>query len=78
MSDIENIVKEFLERSEKNEVEFLKINDKEKISLENMISKYEWAIQTFGNSNKITRKYEKSLYDLISILRINGYIKYKI
>jgi len=78
LSDIENIVKEFIERSEKNEVKFLKITNKEKISLEKMTSKYIWAIQKFGNNNKITRKYERSFCDLISTLRINGRIKYKI
>lgn len=78
LSDIETVVKEFIERSERNEIEFLKINDEEKISLKEMTSKYIWAIQKFGNKNKITRKHERSLYDLISTLRINGRIKYKI
>jgi hypothetical protein len=78
LSDIEAVVKEFIERSERNEIEFLKINDEEKISLEEMTSKYIWAIQKFGNKNKIARKHERSLYDLISTLRINGRIKYKI
>jgi hypothetical protein len=78
LSDIEKIVKEFIERSAKNEVEFVKINEKEKTFLEKMTSKYEWAIRTFGNSNKITRKHEKALYDLLSPLLIKGQIKYKI
>ena len=71
------IVKEFLEKLEKEKVEFVGMSKTIEKSLEDCISKYRLSIQKFGNTNKITRSNERSLYKLISKLRIGGNIKYK-
>ena len=78
MSEIERVVKEFLERFDRGEVEFKGISNEDRESLTNLISNYQNGILKFGANSKVTRLNEKQLFRVINSLRIGGHIKCKI
>ncbi len=78
MSQIERAVREFLERLDRNEVEFKNISEDDKKSLEEKVSKYKIGVQKFGANSKVARLNEKKLFDAINSLRVDGHVRYKI
>ncbi len=78
MNNDDKIIKEFIEKLEKEKVEFVGMSEAIEKSLEDCISKYRLSIQKYGNNSKITRGNRRSLYKLISKLRIDGHIRYKV
>jgi len=78
LNQIERAVKEFLERLDRNEVEFKDMSEEDKESLEELVSKYRIGVKKFGADSKVARLNEKKLFDAINSLRIDGHMRYKI